>query len=88
MLIPEFDMDFRGGATSFLCFANTTRIEFDTEIAETRVKPNRPVGRLILVRMPADSSKLGRCRSRQHQPSVLGFPRVTEIRLSGERHGI
>ena len=32
------------GATSFLCFTNTMRIDFDTEVAETRAKPNRPSG--------------------------------------------
>ena len=30
---------------------------------------------------------LDRCHSHQHQPSVLGFPRDTEIRPAGEEHG-
>ena len=78
----------RAGATSFLCFTNTMRIDSDTEVTETRVKPNRPDGRLMSARVPADSSELGRRHSHRHQPSVFGFPRVTEIRPSGERHGI
>ena len=42
-------------ATIFLCITNTARIDSDTEISETRAKPNR--GRLL----SPDSSPLVRC---------------------------
>ena len=43
--------------------------DFDTESAEARAKPNRPVGRLMSAQASADPSKLGRCHLRRHQPS-------------------
>ena len=49
--------------------------DFDTESAETRVKPNRPGGRLMSAQASADSSKLGRCHLRRHQPSGFSASR-------------
>ena len=65
-----------------------TRRGIDTDVTEARRKPNRPDGRLMSARVPADSIELGRRHSHQHQPSVFGFIRVTEVRPAGERHGI
>ena len=59
--------------------------DFDTESAETRAKPNRPVGRLMSAQASADPSKLGRCHLRRHQPFGFRLPRVTEICHEGRR---
>ena len=67
--------------TRVLCDTNAVWSNFDTESAETRAKPNRPDGRLMSARATADSSKLGRCHSHRHQPSVSASPATRKFAL-------